>query len=132
MGGGSTGSLRRASAYFDGAMPTGMAVARGGWIFVNFPKWGDDVQFTVADAVGNIYAPNFEHNAVLRRRPDGQWETVARNPQLLWTDTMLVAADGYPYVTANQLNRQPPYQGGEGLRQKPYVRCSGSTSARDL
>ena len=34
---------------------------------------------------------------------------------------MSVAADGYLYVTANQLHRQPPYQGGEDLRQKPYV-----------
>ena len=36
-------------AYFDGAMLTGVTVSRGGRIFVNFPKWGDDVQFTVAE-----------------------------------------------------------------------------------
>ena len=73
------------------------------------------------DAAGNIYATNFEHNAVLRRRPSGEWETVAHDPRLLWPDTMSVAADGYLYVTANQLHRQPPYQGGEDLRQKPYA-----------
>lgn len=73
------------------------------------------------DAAGNIYATNFEHNAVLRRRPDGQWETIAHDARLLWPDTMSVAADGYLYVTANQLHRQPPYQGGEDERQKPYV-----------
>jgi sugar lactone lactonase YvrE len=36
-------------AYFNGAMPTGVSVSQKGRIFVNFPKWGDDVQFTVAE-----------------------------------------------------------------------------------
>ena len=35
-------------AYFNGAMPTGVTVSQKGRIFVNFPKWGDDVSFTVA------------------------------------------------------------------------------------
>lgn len=33
---------------------------------------------------------------------------------------MSVAADGYLYVTANQLYRQAKYQGGEDLRRYPY------------
>jgi sugar lactone lactonase YvrE len=36
-------------AYFNGAMPTGVTVSHKGRIFVNFPKWGDNVQFTVAE-----------------------------------------------------------------------------------
>ncbi len=36
-------------AFFHGAMPTGVTVSHKGRIFVNFPKWGDDVQFTVAE-----------------------------------------------------------------------------------
>jgi len=36
-------------AYFNEAMPTGVSVSQKGRIFVNFPKWGDDVQFTVAE-----------------------------------------------------------------------------------
>jgi sugar lactone lactonase YvrE len=35
--------------YFNEAMPTGVTVSHKGRIFVNFPKWGDDVQFTVAE-----------------------------------------------------------------------------------
>ncbi|HTH21655.1 MAG TPA: L-dopachrome tautomerase-related protein, partial [Nitrososphaeraceae archaeon] len=35
--------------YFNGAMPTGVTVSQQGRIFVNFPKWGDNVQFTVAE-----------------------------------------------------------------------------------
>ncbi|MGY8526996.1 L-dopachrome tautomerase-related protein [Paracidovorax citrulli] len=36
-------------ATFHGAMPTGVTVADGGRIFVNFPRWGDDVPFTVGE-----------------------------------------------------------------------------------
>ncbi len=34
---------------FDGPMPTGVTVSHQGRIFVNFPKWGDQVDFTVAE-----------------------------------------------------------------------------------
>ena len=36
-------------AHFSGPMPTGVTVSRSGRIFVNFPKWGDVVEFTVAE-----------------------------------------------------------------------------------
>jgi hypothetical protein len=36
----------RSSSFYD-AMPTGVTVA--GRPFVNFPRWGDDVQFTVGE-----------------------------------------------------------------------------------
>lgn len=36
-------------ATFSGAMPTGVTVANDGRIFVNFPKWGDEVKYTVAE-----------------------------------------------------------------------------------
>lgn len=36
-------------AFFDGPMPTGVTVSQKGRIFVNFPRWGDKVDFTVAE-----------------------------------------------------------------------------------
>lgn len=36
-------------ATFDGPMPTGVTVSRSGRIFVCYPKWGDKVDFTVAE-----------------------------------------------------------------------------------
>ena len=72
------------------------------------------------DADGAIYATDYEHNAILRRRPGADWVTVAHDPRLLWPDTMSIAADGYLYVTANQLHRQARYHDGQDLRQKPY------------
>ncbi len=77
-----------------------------------------------SDADGYIYSTSYEHNAILRRKSDDtgkEWETVVHDPRLLWTDTMSIASDGYLYVTANQLHRQPKYQEGVDLRRKPYT-----------
>jgi sugar lactone lactonase YvrE len=74
-----------------------------------------------SDASGAIYATNYEHNAITRRRPDGQWETIVHYPRLLWPDTLSLATDGFLYVTANQLHRQARYHRGLDLRQKPYA-----------
>lgn len=72
------------------------------------------------DDAGHIYLTDGEHNAVMRRLPeDHTLETVAHDPRLLWPDTLSVA-EGFLYVTANQLPRQARYQGGEDRRVYPY------------
>ena len=73
-----------------------------------------------SDDQGRIYSTNWEHNAVLRRLPSGELQTLVHDERLLWPDTMSVATDGYLYVTANQLHRQDKYQDGEDLRVYPY------------
>jgi Major royal jelly protein len=35
-----------------------------------------------SDTAGYIYSTNYEHNAILRRGPDGKWETVTHDPRL--------------------------------------------------
>ena len=72
------------------------------------------------DDAGRIYVTSGEHDAILRRLPDGSMETLVHDPRLLWPDTMSVAADGYLYVTANQLTRQSKYNLDEDLREYPY------------
>ncbi|RJX83372.1 L-dopachrome tautomerase-related protein [Pseudomonas sp. LS-2] len=42
------GELEQVFSFHD-AMPTGVTVAENGRIFVNYPKWGDDVPFTVGE-----------------------------------------------------------------------------------
>ena len=74
-----------------------------------------------SDASGCIYSTNYEHNAILRRGPDREWETLIHDPRLLWSDTLSLATDGYLYVTANQLHRQARYHNGRDLRRKPYT-----------
>ena len=75
-----------------------------------------------SDAAGYIYSTNYEHNAILRRGPDGKWETVTHDPRLLWPDTLSLATNSYLYVTANQLHRQARFnKEGRDLRRKPYT-----------
>jgi sugar lactone lactonase YvrE len=54
-------------AEFHGPMPTGVTVSEDGRIFVNFPRWGDEVPFTVAEIRDGkpIAYPNalFNHEA---------------------------------------------------------------------
>lgn len=51
-------------ATFDDLMPTGVAVSKSGRVFVCFPRWGDEVKFSVAeiqDGQAHPY-PNMEIN----------------------------------------------------------------------
>ncbi len=73
-----------------------------------------------SDAQGRIYATAYEQNGIVRRKPDGKYETLVNDPRALWPDTLSVADDGYLYFTANQLHRQPDYHDGKDLREKPY------------
>ncbi len=51
-------------ATFSGPMPTGVTVSQSGRIFVNFPRWGDPVEYTVAEVRNGqtIAYPNPEIN----------------------------------------------------------------------
>jgi sugar lactone lactonase YvrE len=46
---------------------------------------GDASDGLESDATGNIYLTNYEHNAILRYRPDDrrEWETIVHDPRLL-------------------------------------------------
>ena len=72
-----------------------------------------------ADSQGYIYLTDYEHNAVKRRSPTGQYETVVSGPELIWPDSIAFGSDGYMYFTADQLNRQAKYHDGKDLRRKP-------------
>jgi sugar lactone lactonase YvrE len=72
------------------------------------------------DDKGRIYLSNYEHNAILRRLPGGEYETLVHDPRVLWPDTLALAVDGYLYFTANQLHRQARFHGGKDLRERPY------------
>ena len=74
-----------------------------------------------SDSEGRIYMTDPVTDSIHRWNPQtGLTETLAHDPRLLWPDTMSMAEDGYLYVTANQLNRQPTMHNGEDLRVKPY------------
>lgn len=73
-----------------------------------------------SDAQNRVYLTNYEQNAIQRRLPNGEIETLVHDPRVLWPDTLSLANDGYLYFTANQLHRQARYHNGQDLRTKPY------------
>jgi sugar lactone lactonase YvrE len=74
-----------------------------------------------SDAQGRVYLSDYEHNAIRRRTAVGGIDTFVHDPRVLWPDTLSLAADGYLYFTANQIERGAAFHGGQDLRQKPYV-----------
>jgi sugar lactone lactonase YvrE len=74
-----------------------------------------------SDAQGRVYLSDYEHNAIRRRSLNNEIETLVHDPRVLWPDTLSLAADGYLYFTANQIERQSVFHSGQDLRQKPYV-----------
>ncbi len=73
-----------------------------------------------SDAQGRIYCTSPEQEAILRRLPNGEFQTLVHDPRVLWPDTMSLATNGYLYFTANQLHRGADYHYGKDLRVKPY------------
>jgi len=74
-----------------------------------------------SDAEGRVYLSDYEHNAIRTLSSDGEIETLVHDPRALWPDTLSLASDHYLYFIANQIERQPPFNNGKDLRQKPYV-----------
>ena len=56
-------------ATFNGPMPTGVTVANDGRTFVNFPRWGDNVEYTVAEVKHGKTIPY--PNAAINRYGEG-------------------------------------------------------------
>ena len=74
-----------------------------------------------SDAEGHVYLSDYEHNAVRRRSASGEIETLIHDPRALWPDTLSLAANGYLYFTANQIERGAAFHNGQDLREKPYA-----------
>ncbi|WDS37029.1 L-dopachrome tautomerase-related protein [Pseudoxanthomonas sp.] len=72
------------------------------------------------DAQGRLYITDGEHDAILRRWPDGHLDTVVRDPRIVWPDG-IATTDKYVYVTLGQWDRLPGFNGGRDLRQPPYL-----------
>ena len=71
------------------------------------------------DDRGVIYAGDYEQGTI-RSFAGSAWKTIARDPRILWPDTLSIGTDGYLYFTANQLYRQPGFHQGKDLRRPPY------------
>lgn len=74
-----------------------------------------------ADAEGRLYLTDYEHQAVRVARPGEVPQLLVADPRLIWPDTLSLATSGDLYLTVNQLDRQPDFQGGQDLRRPPYA-----------
>lgn len=72
------------------------------------------------DPANRIYTTDSEHDAVLRRWPDGHFDTVGRDPRLVWADGIF-ATEHSVYVVAGQWERLPSFNQGKNLRKPPYL-----------
>lgn len=76
-----------------------------------------------SDAEGRIYLTDWEHDAVKRfdsTKATLTFETLIRESDLSWPDTLALSTDGYLYVTASQLHRQRKFNDGEDQRDRPF------------
>jgi len=74
----------------------------------------------VMDQKANLYLTNYEDGAINVRNAEGAYSTLIEDDRLLWPDTLAISKDGYLYLTANQLHRQPGFHKGTDLRKPPY------------
>lgn len=72
------------------------------------------------DPQGRLYLTNGEHDAIMRRWPDGHFDVVVRDPRIVWPDGIF-ATGRHVYVTLGQWHRLPGFNGGNDLRQPPYL-----------
>jgi len=72
------------------------------------------------DRENRIYTTDSEHDAIMRRYPDGHFDVMARDPRIVWPDG-LFATDHYVYATLGQWDRLPGFNGGKDLRRPPYL-----------
>jgi sugar lactone lactonase YvrE len=65
------GNIEVVTLFEQGPMPTGVAVSDKGRLFVNFPRWGDPVEFTVAEIVNGVVKPypSAEYNKLNKQYP---------------------------------------------------------------
>lgn len=73
------------------------------------------------DENGNIYFGAFEQQSLVKRTPDGNYETVSHDTKkYVWPDG-LAFRNGYLYVTLGQWNRLPDFNNKKDLRKPPYL-----------
>ena len=80
----SVGAIEQVHAFHD-AMPTGVSVTETGRIFVNFPRWGDEVPFTVAELRDGNVVP-YPDQAINQANP--------KDPAKGFISVQSVVADG--------------------------------------
>jgi len=90
-------------------MPTGVAVSKTGRIFVNFPRWGDPVEYTVAAIVGGPAVP-YPSLAINKLNPEKPADCLVSVQSVV-----IDAKDRLWILDTGSINFQPPLSRGPKL-----------------
>jgi sugar lactone lactonase YvrE len=71
------------------------------------------------DDLGNYYFTNLQEHAVSVLDTDGKLATIFKDDRLLWPDNVC-PANGYVYISVNQLNTTSAFTGGKDEGNAPY------------
>lgn len=75
---------------------------------------------STVDADGNVYITSITEDAVGVTKPDGTYEILFQQDDMSWPDGFAMGADGYVYVTINELHRSPVLNGGTDATQGEF------------
>ncbi|MEM6711499.1 MAG: L-dopachrome tautomerase-related protein [Pseudomonadota bacterium] len=76
---------------------------------------------STVDAAGNVYITSITEDAVGVTRPDGSYEILYQDDAMSWPDGFAMGADGFVYVTINELHRSPVLNGGDDATQGEFA-----------
>ena len=74
----------------------------------------------IAVAGETVYVTDVDTSAILALTADGL-TTVSDDPRLIWPDAIAIDGQGALVATVNQLNRAPPFNGGESGAEPPFL-----------
>jgi sugar lactone lactonase YvrE len=97
------------AALFLGPMPTGVAISKSNRMFVNFPRWGDPVEYTVAEVRDGKTVP-FPNRAINKLDPARARENFV-SVQSVYVD----GQDRLWVLDTGSINFQPVKPGGPKL-----------------
>lgn len=75
----------------------------------------------ILDDKANLYLGDPTTYSIVKISPDLNVHTWIEDEKLIWPDTYAISKDGYMYIAASQVQRQPGYNDGVGKRTSPYM-----------
>ncbi len=72
------------------------------------------------DSEGNHYFTDVNNNAITWLGSGGELKTLVQRDDFVWPDNVRFGGDQWLYVSVNQLNRTPPFNGGVEGAQLPF------------
>jgi sugar lactone lactonase YvrE len=72
------------------------------------------------DTAGNVYLSDLENSAIVRRRPDGELETLLKSVSIRWPDGFSNGPMGFLYFTCSSLHQVIGKSADSIAEQGPY------------